>query len=98
MTLPSAGSEISQVVVADALKDRDIVLRTEQSVQAIDGGRFDGLSASWLVGPEEGVLQLSGVLPTECSCVLGPDQVPGLFLDSLHRIHHHAGASHQSRW
>jgi hypothetical protein len=47
MTLPSAGSDISQVI-ADALKDRDIVLRTEQSVQTIDGGRFDGLSASWL--------------------------------------------------
>jgi hypothetical protein len=32
--------------------------------------------ASWVVGPEEGILQLSGVLPTECSCVLGLDQVP----------------------
>jgi hypothetical protein len=41
MTRPAAGSDISQVV-ADALKDRDMVLRTEQSVQAIDGGRFDG--------------------------------------------------------
>jgi hypothetical protein len=47
MTRPAAGSDTSQVV-ADALKDRDIVLRTEQSVQAIDGGRFDGLSACWL--------------------------------------------------
>ncbi len=44
MRRPAAGSDISQVVV-DALKDRDIVLRTEQSVQAIDGGPgdwFDG--------------------------------------------------------
>jgi hypothetical protein len=44
MTRPAAGSDTSQVVT-DALEDRDIVLRTEQSVQAIDGGpgdRFDG--------------------------------------------------------
>jgi hypothetical protein len=44
MARPAAGSDISQVV-ADALKDRDIVLRIEQSVQVIDGGpgdRFDG--------------------------------------------------------
>jgi sulfide:quinone oxidoreductase len=37
MTLPAAGSDISQFV-ADALEDRDIELRTEQSVQAIDVG------------------------------------------------------------
>src|SRR5215218_6833738 len=35
MTLPAAGPKISQFV-ADALKDRGIELRTEQSVQAID--------------------------------------------------------------
>ena len=35
MTLPAAGPEISQFV-ADALKDRGIELRTQQSVQAID--------------------------------------------------------------
>jgi sulfide:quinone oxidoreductase len=35
MTLPAAGPEISHFV-AEALKDRDIELRTEQSVQAID--------------------------------------------------------------
>jgi sulfide:quinone oxidoreductase len=35
MTLPAAGPEISHFV-AKALKDRDIELRTEQSVQAID--------------------------------------------------------------
>jgi sulfide:quinone oxidoreductase len=35
MTLPAAGSEISQFV-AEALKDRGIELRTEQSVRAID--------------------------------------------------------------
>ncbi|MDQ2672654.1 MAG: NAD(P)/FAD-dependent oxidoreductase [Actinomycetota bacterium] len=48
MTLPAAGSDISQFV-ADALEDRDIELRTEQSVQAIDtstvsfadGGRLE---------------------------------------------------------
>src|SRR5215216_4873361 len=37
MSLPAAGSDISQFV-ADALKDRDIELRTGQSVQAIDVG------------------------------------------------------------
>jgi sulfide:quinone oxidoreductase len=37
MSLPAAGADISQFV-ADALKDRDIELRTEQSVQAIDVG------------------------------------------------------------
>src|SRR3712207_5330942 len=37
ISLPAAGSDISQFV-ADALKDRDIELRTEQSVQAIDVG------------------------------------------------------------
>jgi sulfide:quinone oxidoreductase len=48
MTLPAAGSDISQFV-ADALEDRDIELCTEQSVQAIDartvsftgGGRLE---------------------------------------------------------
>ena len=35
MTLPAAGPEISHFV-AEALKDRDIELRTEQSVRAID--------------------------------------------------------------
>jgi sulfide:quinone oxidoreductase len=35
MTLPAAGSEISQFV-AEALKNRGIELRTEQSVRAID--------------------------------------------------------------
>src|SRR5918995_4755014 len=35
MTLPAAGPEVSQFV-ANALKDREIELRTEQSVQAID--------------------------------------------------------------